>query len=152
MHTHVRIDSIIKFMEDLQWKVAIIALYKLLSKWKTFQIWLDLGAVQRKFQKSENTMEMGEWVQVSLGFFVGKLSQNSSKPVQIRWSSMPYVLCLYNYTLLKVVSFYDLSVLSMSVMGFQKKLDGGGWVGWALSKFLFRFLDFFNFAKPLRLR
>ena len=25
------------------------------------------------------------------------------------------------YTLLKVVSYYDLSVLSMSVMGFQKK-------------------------------
>ena len=39
-----------------------------------------------------------------------------------------HVLCLYNYTLLKVVSYYDLSVLSMSVMGFQKKLDGG-WVG-----------------------
>ena len=30
-------------------------------------------------------------------------------------------------TLLKVVSYYDLSVLSMPVMGFQKKLDGGGW-------------------------
>ena len=30
------------------------------------------------------------------------------------------------YTLIKVVSYYDLSVLSMSVMGFQKKnLDGG---------------------------
>ena len=29
------------------------------------------------------------------------------------------------YTLLKVVGYYDLSVLSMSVMGFQKK----GWVG-----------------------
>ena len=33
------------------------------------------------------------------------------------------------YTLLKVVSYYDLSVLSMSVMGFQKKILGGGWVG-----------------------
>ena len=34
----------------------------------------------------------------------------------------------YVYTLLKVVSYYDLSVLSMSE-GFQKKLDGGvgGW-------------------------
>ena len=32
------------------------------------------------------------------------------------------------YTLLKVVNYYDLSVLSMSVMGFQKSLDGG-WVG-----------------------
>ena len=30
---------------------------------------------------------------------------------------------LYVYTLLKVVSYYDLSVLSMSVMGFQQSLD-----------------------------
>ena len=36
---------------------------------------------------------------------------------------------LFVYTLLKVVSYYDLSVLSMSVMGFQKKVCmGGGWV------------------------
>ena len=39
----------------------------------------------------------------------------------------------YFCTLLKVVSYYDLSVLSMSVMGFQnnKKFGwgGGGWVG-----------------------
>ena len=33
---------------------------------------------------------------------------------------------LFVYTLLKVVSYYDLSVLSMSVMGFQKKV----WMGW----------------------
>ena len=32
---------------------------------------------------------------------------------------------LYAYTLLKVVSYYDLSVLSMSVMGFHKKF---GWL------------------------
>ena len=45
-------------------------------------------------------------------------------------------MCILSvYTLLKVVGYYDLSVLSMSVMGFQKKsLDGGsppggGWVG-----------------------
>ena len=31
--------------------------------------------------------------------------------------------------LLKVVAYYDLSVLSMSVMGFQKKLYGVWWVG-----------------------
>ena len=39
-----------------------------------------------------------------------------------------YSVCIY---LLKVVSYYDLSVLSMSVMGFQRKncLDAGGWVG-----------------------
>ena len=33
---------------------------------------------------------------------------------------------LFVYTLLKVVTYYDLTVLSMSVMGFQKKF---GWVG-----------------------
>ena len=34
------------------------------------------------------------------------------------------------YTLLNVDSYYDLNVLSMSVMGFQQKsLDVGGWVG-----------------------
>ena len=32
-------------------------------------------------------------------------------------------------SLLILVGYYDLSVLSMSVMGFQKSLDGGGWVG-----------------------
>ena len=36
---------------------------------------------------------------------------------------MPCVFCLY--TLLKVVGYYDLSVQSMSVMGFQKKV----WMG-----------------------
>ena len=33
---------------------------------------------------------------------------------------------LFVYTLLKVVSYYDLSVLSMSVMGFHKKVWIGG--------------------------
>ena len=34
------------------------------------------------------------------------------------------------YALLKVVGYHDLSVLSMSVMGFQKKVCmEGGWVG-----------------------
>ena len=43
-------------------------------------------------------------------------------------------MCIpFVYTLLKVASYYDLSVLSMSVMGFKKNLDGGGC----------------NFAKPL---
>ena len=45
-------------------------------------------------------------------------------PVMIFWSSMPCVFCLY--TVLNVFSYYDLSVLSMSVMGFQKKV----WMGW----------------------
>ena len=67
-------------------------------------------------------MEVGGWVQVSLNFF-GKSSQNSPKPVLIFWSSIPCVFCLY--TLLKGVGYNDLSVLSMSVMGFQKK----NWMG-----------------------
>ena len=33
------------------------------------------------------------------------------------------------FTLLKVVSYYDLSVPSMSMMGFHKKCLDGGWVG-----------------------
>ena len=37
---------------------------------------------------------------------------------------------LFVYTLLKVVSYYDLSVLSMSVMGFQTKVWLGGVGGW----------------------
>ena len=37
-------------------------------------------------------------------------------------------MCILSvYTLLKCVCYYDLSVLSMSVMGFQK--FGWGWVG-----------------------
>ena len=39
-------------------------------------------------------------------------------------------MCILSvYTLLKVVGYYDLSVLSMSVMGFQKKFGWGGRVG-----------------------
>ena len=39
-------------------------------------------------------------------------------------------MCILSvYTLLKVVGYYDLSVLSMSVMGFQKKKFGCGLVG-----------------------
>ena len=38
-------------------------------------------------------------------------------------------MCILSvYSLLKVVGYYDLSVLSMSVMSYlQKSLDGGGW-------------------------
>ena len=67
------------------------------------------GALQRKKnQKSEITMEVGGWVQVSLRIFLWKISP---KPVHIFWSSIPCVF--YLYTLLKVVGYYDLSVLSM---------------------------------------
>ena len=85
-------------------------------------------------------MEEGGWVQVSLGMFFGKSSQNSSKPVVIFWSSIPYVFCLYIPCTLKVVSYYDMSVLSMSVMGFQKKK-----FGWDVSSIqvYFGFSEFF---------
>ena len=73
-------------------------------------------------------MEVGGWVQVSLGIFVcGKSSQNSPKPVLVCTDILEqYTMCiLFVYTLLKVVSYFDLSVLSMSVMDFpQKSLDG----------------------------
>ena len=58
--------------------------------------------------------------------FFFKSSQNKPKPVLLFWSS----ICVFCYTLLKVVGYYDLSVLSMSVMGFQKKVwMEEGWVG-----------------------
>ena len=60
---------------------------------------------------------------------IGKSSQTSSKPVLIFWSSIHCVLCLYTPWQLKVVSYYDLSVLSMTVMGFQKKF-GRRVCGW----------------------
>ena len=50
------------------------------------------------------------------------------------------------YTLLKVVSYYDLSALSMSVMGFQKKKFGWGVGGWGelYPSFFFDFWNLFN--------
>ena len=43
---------------------------------------------------------------------------------------IPKPVLIYSLSvLLKVVGYYDLSVLSMSVMGFQKKFGWGGWVG-----------------------
>ena len=80
---------------------------------------------------------------------IGKSSQNSPIPVLIFCSSIPCVsVCIY--TLLDIVSHYDLSVLSGSVMGFpQKKFGWGGGGGVSSIQFYFGYLDFFNFAKPL---
>ena len=53
------------------------------------------GLCKVKFflKKSELTMEVGGWVQVSHGnFFIGKSSQNSPIPVLIFWSSIIYHL------------------------------------------------------------
>ena len=51
---------------------------------------------------------------------------------------------LFVYALLKVVGHYDFSVLSLSAMGFQKKLDRT-----ELSP-VFVWDFFVNFTKPLR--
>ena len=49
------------------------------------------------------------------------------------------------YALQRVIGYYDLSVLSMSVMGFQTKVwMVGGWV--SSIQFFWDFWNFFNFA------
>ena len=49
-------------------------------------------------------------------------------------------MCILSvYALLKVVGYYDLSVLSMSVMGFQKKV----WMEVSSIQFFVGFLEFF---------
>ena len=61
-------------------------------------------------------------------------------------------MCILSlYELLKVVGYHDLSVLSMSVMGFQKQSLDGGWVGGvsSIQVFFWDFSNLFNFAKPL---
>ena len=78
-------------------------------------------------------------------FFLGKIvPKQPEKPVLIFWSSIPRVFCLY---VQKVVGYYDLSVLSTSLMDFQKKLDGG-WVGGVSSIQFFYVWNFLNFQLP----
>ena len=65
-------------------------------------------------------MEVGG--SVSLGkTIIEKSSRNSPIPVLIFWSSIIIMCILYTSTLLNVVSYYGLSVLSMLVMGLKKK-------------------------------
>ena len=58
-------------------------------------------------------------------------------------------MCILSaYSLLKVVGYYDLSVLSMSMMGFQKKEV---WMEGGFVSSIQIFVDFwilYNFAKP----
>ena len=109
-------------------------------------LYTKLRALQRIFPP-KNPSLLWKWVGGSRShsdFFLrfGKSSQNCSKPVLIFWSSIQCAFCLYIYALLKVVNYYDLSVLSMSVMGFQKKSL------MVLSSSQV-YLGFFNFANPL---
>ena len=76
----------------------------------------------------------------------GKSSQNSATLVLI----FRVVYILFVHTLLKVVSRYDLSVLSMSVIGFQKNTYMGLVYGWSeVLIFFWDFWNLFNFAKRL---
>ena len=84
---------------------------------------------KKKLKTSKLTMEASSfpwWVRSHSENNIGKSSQNSPIPASTEMCSTPCVLCLY----IKVVSHYDLSVLSMSVIDVskQKSLDGG-WVG-----------------------
>ena len=83
-----------------------------------------------KEKNSKNPRLLWKWVGGSRShsefFCVGKSSQNSPKPVLIFWSSIPCVGPILSvYTLLKVVGYYDLSILTMSMMVCQKKF---GWL------------------------
>ena len=80
------------------------------------------------------------------------LLENHPKIALNQWYYFGVVYHVYSvciYALLKVVGYYDLSVLSMSVMGFQKKKFGWRVGGWGeLHPILL--LTFLNFAKPLK--
>ena len=65
---------------------------------------------------------MGGWLYVSLGITRTYIIHLLLVPI-FRGSIPCVFFCIYTCTLLKVVSHYDLSVLSMSVKGFQKSVD-----------------------------
>ena len=57
------------------------------------------------------------------------------------WDSIRCVFCLYIIVIKKIS--HDLCVLSVSVMGFQKKVSvGGGWVGFVSYIFAWIFVIF----------
>ena len=116
--------------------------------YKCTQIWVQ--SKLRGFEKKRKIPKIRDyygsgWVGPGLTrnfFLLGKSAQNSPKPVLIFWSSIPCVFCLY--TLLKVVGYYDLSVLSMSVMVSTTKKFGWGWVhGLRPIQICFGFFEFF---------
>ncbi len=89
-------------------------------------------------------MEVGGWVQVSLGFLF--LENHPKIPLnQYRYFGVVYHVYSVCITLLKVVSYHDLRVLSMSVMGFQKKVL---MIGELYPSFFWDFLNFFTLQSP----
>ena len=66
-------------------------------------------------------MEVGVWVQVSLGFFW----ENHSKIALNKycfWSTVPCIFCL-----IKVIQLLRFEYSVHVSDGFPKKMDGGGW-------------------------
>ena len=119
--------------------------------------WLDSlrGFANFFFKISEFTMEVGGWVQVSLGIFVvvvvvvvvvGKSPYNSSKPVLIFWSSIPCVFGLY-IKLLILLWFELFFTFQWRVSKKRKVWMGVG--GVSSIQVSFGFLEYVNFAKPL---
>ena len=111
--------------------------------------WYDLGHC--KEEKIRDYYGSG-WVgpDLNLNFFVcEKPAQNGPKPVLIFWSSRPlchvYSVCIYIAKSCWLL-WFECPVNVSDGFPKKKSLVGGGWVGWALSKF---FWDFFNFTKPL---
>ena len=102
-------------------------------------------AKKEKFQKFEVIMEVGGWVQVSLGFFF--FVENCPKIAINQYWYFGVVYHVYSVCIYIAKSCWLLwfECLSMSVMGFQKKV----WIGVSSIQVFFGFLDFFNFAKPL---
>ena len=70
-------------------------------------------------------------------FFLGNLPK-----IALNHFGVVCHVCSVCRCIAKVVGYYVLSVLSMSVMGFKKKKFGWMGVG-AISKFFFGLLDFF---------
>ena len=107
-----------------------------------------MGFAKKKFQKSEITMEVGG--KVSLGIFVFVL-ENRPKIALNQYWYFGVVYHVYSvYTLLKVVGYYDLSVLSSDGFQKKKKLDGGWVGGWGeLYPIFLGFLEFFTLQSPI---
>ena len=101
--------------------VSLCLWHSLFASWDYLLVFRGLQIKKN----SKNPRLLWKWVGGSRShsdFFYSPTS------VLIFWSSIPCVFCLY--TLLKDVGYYDLSVLSMSVMGFQKTkvwMGVGGW-------------------------
>ena len=92
-------------------------------------------------------MEVSGLVQVSLGILVGEIFQKIA--LNQYWYSGVYSVCRPTYTLLKVVGYYDVTVLSILVRGFQKKI-GWGVGGWGeLYPIFWIFWIFLTLQNPL---